>query len=122
MDLSEDYNSMILKETDDLKQYWWFNEIFVYESETFYEFFNWMQTHKNFIMMMGETHCFDYFIYSIWLIVFKQFKLKKMCQNETFKFGDMEECINIEVIDQFESMVSKISESTHTKIVIQKDR
>jgi hypothetical protein len=122
MDLGEDGNSIILKETNDLKQYWWFNEIFVYESETFCEFFNWMQTHKNFITMMEERHCFDYFIYSIWLIVFKQFKLKKMCQNETFKFGAMEECTNLELIDQFESMVSKISESTHTKIVIQKDR
>jgi hypothetical protein len=122
MDFDEYNTSIILKETDNLKQYWWFNELSVYESETFYEFFDWLKSHKNFISMMSVVYCFDYFIYSIWLIVFNGFKLKKICQTESFKFGAIEECTNIEVIDQFESMVSKISESTYTKIVIQKDR
>ena len=122
MDLGEDGNSIILKETNDLKQYWWFNEFFVYESKTFYEFFDWFKSHKNFISMMTEVHCFEYFIYSIWLIVFKGFKLKKICQTQSFKFGAIEECTDIQVINKFKSIISKTAESDYTKVIVQKDR
>lgn len=83
-------NQDLIKETDNFTQYWWFNEICVYESEYFKEFFSWLTKHENFVEMMTSFECFDYLLYSIWLITFKQFKLDKRMQNYSFGAGAIE--------------------------------
>jgi hypothetical protein len=73
-------NEKLVQETDDFFQYWWFNDICVYEQETFVEFYQWLQLHPNCSKMTTDFACFDYLLYSIWLICNKEFKLKKMLE------------------------------------------
>jgi hypothetical protein len=122
MQFNEIQRNIILKETDNLNQYWWFNEACVYESETFYEFFQWLQLKDNFTDIMGGRHYFDYFLYSMWLIAFKGFKLKKICTDITFDWAALEVETDLKIINKFKSLISKSKESKYTKIIIHKDR
>jgi len=83
-------NQRLIEETDNFTQYWWFNDICVYDAKYFPEFFKWLTTHPNFQSMMSDFICFDYLIYSLWLICFKDFKLEKKMQQFTFGAGAIE--------------------------------
>ncbi len=122
MELDEPQRHIILNETDNLTQYWWFNDVCVYESETFFEFFNWMQSHNKFSSMMSGRHYFDYFLYSMWLMVFKGFKIKKLCKDIFFNWAAMEESMDITIINEFKSLISKLPECEYTKVIIHKAR
>lgn len=76
-----DQNEKLIKETENFTQYWWFNEICVYESENFKEFYDWYKAHKNYELMQNKFECFDYLIYSIWLICNKEYYIKKYMPN-----------------------------------------
>jgi hypothetical protein len=122
MQFNETQRKIILTETNNLNKYWWFNEVCVYESETFYEFFDWLRLKDNFIHIMEGRHYFDYFLYSMWLIVFKGFKIKTICNDMVFKWSAIEESIDIDIVNKFESLISKLSNCEYTKIIIHKDR
>jgi hypothetical protein len=122
MQFNETQRNIILKETNDLNQYWWFNEACVYESETFCQFFNWLQLKDNFTDIMAGRHYFDYFLYSMWLIVFKGFKIKTICNDIIFKWSAIEQSMNIDVVNKFESLISKLPNCEYTKVIIHKDR
>jgi hypothetical protein len=83
-------NKDLIRETDNFTQYWWFNEICVYETGYFKEFFNWLINHENSVEIMMSFECFDYLLYSMWLIAFKQFKLDKRMHNYSFGAGAVE--------------------------------
>lgn len=74
-------NKVLLEETDNFLQYWWFNDICVYNTELFSEFYAWFLKKDNYKEMMNEFSCFDYLLYSMWLICNKNYKLKKYLQN-----------------------------------------
>lgn len=74
-------NKILISETENFTQYWWFNEICVYEREKFSEFYQWFKEHKNYDNIINKFMSFDYLIYSIWLICNKQYKLKKHLKN-----------------------------------------
>ena len=76
-----DQNEKLIKETENFKQYWWFNEICVYESEKFKEFYDWYKQHPNYELMQNKFECFDYLLYSIWLICNKEYSVKKYMSN-----------------------------------------
>ena len=56
--------------------YWWFNEIPVYESKSFKRFYNWFISLPNLDDIRNDYWCFDYLLYSIWLIINDDFKFK----------------------------------------------
>ena len=122
LQLSKTQKDLILRETDNLNQYWWFNEACVYESETFYEFFDWLQSKNNFIDIMEGTTYFDYLLYSIWLIIFKGFKIKKLCNDKVFDWAALEVETDLDIINEFKSLISKSQDGKYTKIIIHKDR
>lgn len=74
-------DNRLLEQTQNFSQYWWLNEICVYEKTKFKEFFKWYKNHKNYEKMQNEFFCFDYLIYSIWLICNKNYFIKKYATN-----------------------------------------
>ena len=74
-------NQLLVDETENFTQYWWFNEVCVYEREKFVEFYEWFKNNKNYDNIINKFMSFDYLIYSIWLICNKQYKLKKHLPN-----------------------------------------
>jgi hypothetical protein len=74
-------NENLINQTENFTQYWWFNEICVYESEKFKEFYQWYRSHPNYTLMQNKFECFDYLLYSIWLICNKGYNVKKYMQN-----------------------------------------
>jgi hypothetical protein len=73
-----DTNESLIKETQNYSLYWWFNEIPVYKKELFIEFYDWYKSHPNLDVFESEYYAFDYIIYVIWLVCFKQFKIKNI--------------------------------------------
>jgi hypothetical protein len=118
--LNDEQTNLINLETQNLDYYWWFNEVCVYESDTFNKFYEWLSAKTNFNQIMSTHHCFDYLLYSIWLILFENFKIQKF--EHQFKWGALEDTINLEIINEFKSLVSKNAESEYTKVIIHKDR
>lgn len=88
MNLSD--NEKLIDETDNFTQYWWFNDVCVYDAKYFTEFYEWLTKHPNFISIMSDFACFDYLIYSLWLICYKDFKLEKKMQQFSFGAGAIE--------------------------------
>lgn len=63
-----------LQKAIDSKYYWWFNEIPVYESKSFKKFYKWFSQLENLKDIQNDYWCFDYMMYSIWLVVNENFK------------------------------------------------
>ena len=120
MELGE-LKNIVIDKTNNLEQYWWFNEICVYESDTFRKFYNWFVNHKNYNLMINDWSCFDYNLYSIWLLVFENFEIKKLYQNSIFHFGAIEYNKSKEVSDVFQSYADSI-ETDWSVVLIQTDR
>ena len=68
-------NENLLIESRGFTQYWWFSDIPVYKAEYVEEFMEWLETHPNKNLILNEYHCFDYLIWSIWLIVNKDMRV-----------------------------------------------
>lgn len=62
--------------TDNCSFYWWFNDIPVYLSDTFEEFWNWLLG-KDSISIFNDWSSFDYLVYVYWLTTEKNFKLRQ---------------------------------------------
>jgi len=84
-------NQTLIQETDNYTQYWWFNEIAVYERDSFSEFFDFILSSSNKEQILSGYWHFDYLLYGIWLICFKNFKVKKCMQNREFHWGAVED-------------------------------
>lgn len=89
--LKLNYNKNLILETDFYSLYWWFNEIPVYRMDYFSEFINWFYSLDNINEIQNDYYCFDFLVYSIWLICFKGFKLKKYETPIKFGCGALEE-------------------------------
>jgi hypothetical protein len=89
--LKLNYNKNLLIQTDFYSCYWWFNEIPVYRSDYFEEFINWFYSLENSNELQDDYYCFDFLVYSIWLICFKNLKLKILETPFEFECGAVEE-------------------------------
>ena len=65
-------------ETEDYQYLWWFNEIPVYRTDTLKDFFSWLNENSRRDAVFNNWCCFDYYIYVMWLIECKGFKLTKV--------------------------------------------
>lgn len=83
-------NERLIEQTDNFTQYWWFNELCVYDAKYFKEFFDWLISHPNLKELLSSFECFDYLLYSIWLICNKEFTLDKRMQEYSFGAGAIE--------------------------------
>lgn len=120
-------NNFILKtKTKDFNLYWWFNELCVYERDTFNEFYVWYVSHPNYNKIKTLPYTFDFMMYSIWLVAFKGFDIKVYMDDMVFITG----CIETNF---FNNNISNIYKSyadcnknnkdiEHIKIIIHKDR
>ena len=68
-------NHKVIEQTKGFTQYWWFSDIPVYKSEWVGEFIDWVNEHPNKDVIFNEYHCFDYLLWTLWLIVNKEFKV-----------------------------------------------
>jgi hypothetical protein len=89
--LKLNYNKNLLKQTNYYSVYWWFNEIPVYDMKYFGEFANWFYNLENINEINDDYYFFDYLVYSIWLICFKNFKIKTYNTSIKFDCGSVEE-------------------------------
>ena len=53
---------------------------------------------------------------------FKGFKIKKVCSDKVFDYAAMEVETDLDVINEFKSLISKSQGGKYTKIIIHKDR
>ena len=84
-------NETLIKETKNFSVYWWFNEIPVYKNDLFLEFYNWYINHENIHILRNEYHAFDFLVYGIWLICFKNYKIKNYDLPFECDFGAVED-------------------------------
>lgn len=121
LEFNENERKIILEKTDNLDQYWWFNEIMVYEKNTFLEFYKWLIDHKNYENIVNDKEHFDFHMYSLWLLAFKNFNLKKLCQDNSFIHGAIEGPHDITVSEIFKSNLD-IFETEYSKVIIHLNR
>lgn len=115
----------ILESTENLSLYWWFNDICVYEKKSFIEFSKYYNSHPNLTTLQTSHWCFDWFIYSLWLVEFCEWKIIKPAGDEFFNWGALEHNIRNDVSLAFNSIVDSNpnhKQIEHIKIRIQKDR
>lgn len=84
-------NQKLVEQTKNYSLYWWFNEIPVYKSNYYLEFADWFYSLPNLDELEREYYSFDFLVYSIWLICFKDFKLKEYDVPVEFLCGAVEE-------------------------------
>jgi hypothetical protein len=120
-------NNSLIEETNNFNGSWWFNEMCVYHNQYFTEFYDWLQSHKNYEKFKNDTDIFDYLIYSIWLICFKNFKIKNISSIKT-KFPALEHN-NQQNSDEISMVFQSFTDSNrnhsnieHIKIFIHTDR
>jgi hypothetical protein len=89
--LKLNYNKNLLNQTNYYSVYWWFNEVPVYDMKYFSEFINWFYNLENIDEIQNDYYCFDFLVYSIWLICFKNFKIKTYKTSIKFGCGAVEE-------------------------------
>jgi hypothetical protein len=106
--------------------YWWFNEICVYEREHTLEFFDWLLNHKNYNLIINNKFCFDYNLYSLWLIAFKNFKLNLLENNKEYEWSAIEHNFkSAETSNLYKSFADANRDNDkleHIKILIHVDR
>lgn len=121
------HNPNLIKETDNFGGSWWFNEMCVYESAHFIEFYDWIRTHKNYGNLINDTDIFDYLIYSVWLICFKDFKVQNITSVQTtfpaLEHNNKSNADEISMIfKSFADSNKNHSNIEHIKILIHTDR
>lgn len=119
-------NETLIQETEGFTLYWWFNEICVYEASLFNEFYEWLLNHPNASKITNEFKCFDYLLYSIWLVCNKGYKIKKYMSDYSWGGAAIETNYNSnEVSLQFGSYqdrnINHVS-LEHIKVQIMLDR
>ena len=117
-------NEILIQETNNFSQYWWFNEIHVYEKNTFFRFYEYLSKLDNYHEIMNDWWCFDFILYGIWLITNEGFKTKNMMPETTFEWGALEHNNSNEVSNKFNShldhnMKIDTNNNNNTKIIIQ---
>jgi hypothetical protein len=120
-----DTNQRLIDLTKNFSVYWWFNDICVYEKNTFAEFIDWYKKHPNFTILRDDYLYFEYLIYSIWLICFKNFDVELLCSNMVFYIGAIETNQNDIVSNIFKSAADankNHKEIEHIKVLIQIDK
>jgi hypothetical protein len=94
-------NESLIKETEGFSIYWWFNEIPVYEREKFIDFISWLKSHPRYDQIQNEIYCFDYLLYSIWLISYRDYKIQKIETSAISDIGALEDFqLPLEVRDE----------------------
>lgn len=83
-------NERLKEQTEDYRYYWWFNEICVYERESFIDFMKYIHSIPTSQAILNERDCFDYILYGIWLICFRDFSIKKYFTDRVFIDGAIE--------------------------------
>ena len=71
-------NSRVRQETEDYLYCWWFSEIPTYRTDTLSDFFSWLNENSRREAIFKNWECFDYLVYVMWLIEYRNFKLKKL--------------------------------------------
>lgn len=83
-------NQILLEQTKNFSQYWWFNEVCVYEKNTFFEFFEFFNQPEVKDIVLTHRDYFDYIMYGIWLICFRGFKTRCFFDGVEFYWGAIE--------------------------------
>lgn len=121
-----DNDERLIEQTENFTQYWWFNEICVYEQSLFLEFNDWLENHVNYKMIMKNFISFDYLIYSLWLICNKNYSLKKYLIDYSFAGAAIETNYrNNDISNNFKSYQDRNinhTEIDHIKVQIMIDR
>ena len=73
--LGLDTNYNVIRETQNFSLYWWFQDIPVYDTKEAYLFLEWLQTRPNIDDILNEYHCFDFLIYTLYMIAYKGLKV-----------------------------------------------
>lgn len=101
-------NLNLIEQTENYSLYWWFNEIPVYEKQTCIEFLEWYNTNTHLNILQNEYYCFDYLVYGIWLICYKNIKAKKI---ETPFVSDIGAVENFRLNEEERNLISKLFDS-----------
>jgi hypothetical protein len=124
MEIENDPN--LLSQTLNYTQYWWFNDIPVYEKHLYLEFYQWLVALKNYEYIAEDWWCFDYLLYSIWLIVYKDYKLQVMDPTNLYNWGAIEDNLNSKELSfKFKSYADAYSlpdKLEHIKVQLHVDR
>lgn len=88
--LGVNQNKKLIDETENFTQYWWFNEICVYETKDFNSFYSWLKDKPNYQVIYDDWVCFDYLLYGIYLICEREFRVKKFMKGIEYKYGAIE--------------------------------
>jgi hypothetical protein len=119
-------NEVLVAQTEGFTQYWWFNEICVYEQTLFQEFYAWLIAHPNSHEILNDFACFDYLLYSMWLICNKGYRVKKHLSHISFAGAAIETNYNSNDISHtFQSYQDRNinhQEIDHIKVQIMVDR
>ena len=96
------------KKTEDFSLYWWFNELCIYERITFLDFYNWYLKLKNYKYLISNYWCFDYLLYTIFLIDKDLFKIKLITsQHKFFEYGALEQNFDNKISSVFQSAIDR---------------
>lgn len=77
MALGVEYDSDIIRETDQYNYTWWFNDIPVYRGKDIAPFFQWIEQNNYWKIIYHNWHCFDYLVYGLWNICEKGMRIKR---------------------------------------------
>lgn len=111
--------------TDNFIQYWWFNEICVYENNDFGDFIKFISEEDKKNKIFSAPNYFDYIVYGCYLLKYKNFKLTKFLQDREYEFGTIEHNLH-----DYESQIFKSyadhnpnhEKHEHIKVLIHLDR
>jgi hypothetical protein len=84
-------NKILIEQTQNFSVYWWFQEIPVYKSHYFLEFYDWFIQLPNLDELQTEYYSFDFLVYSVWLICYKGYTIKNYDVPFEYQCGAVEE-------------------------------
>ncbi len=76
--LGLDQDERLIRETQGFTLTWWFNEIPVYKASDLNAFFEWLDEPDRYKTVYHEWCCFDYYVYVIWLILYRDMHLRAL--------------------------------------------
>ncbi len=96
------------KKTQDFSLYWWFNELCVYERSTFLDFYNWYLKLENYKYLISNYWCFDYLLYTLFLIDKNLFLIKLVTSpDHFFEYGALEQNFDNNISSSFQSAIDR---------------
>jgi len=69
-------NEKVIKETENFTLYWWFQNIPVYDTSEVGRFLEWMDSKPNIEEILNEYLCFDFLMYSLYMIAYRDWKVR----------------------------------------------